>query len=86
MQNGKHGATGMHASGSLSPTSCPHLGTTQTVASTSRHVPREMQSVVAAPCCVYRVKGQRTDYTYTCTPAHVMALGLTSSGKKTRVV
>jgi len=75
MQKGKHAAVGMHALGSRRLASCPHRGTTHTVASTSRHVPREMQSVEAsdtvdeptvaapAPGWVYRVKGNRTDLT-----------------------
>ena len=48
MQKGKHAAVGTHARGPLGDASCPHRGTTHTVASVSRHVPREMQSVVAS--------------------------------------
>jgi len=56
MQNGTHGATGRHAVSLLSALSCPHLGISHTVASSSRHVPREMQScVVPPPTGSYRV-------------------------------
>ena len=74
MQNGTHGATGRHAISPLSALSCPHLGTSHTVASSSRHVPREMQSCVVAPPLVvasYRVYDHRTGFTYRSTPAHV---------------
>ena len=56
MQNGMHGAVGRHAVSALSATSCPHLGISHTVASSSRHVPREMQSWVRS-CALasYRV-------------------------------
>lgn len=75
MQNGKHGAVGMHA---MPPAfrfaSWPHRGISQTVASSSRHVPREMQSrvgsVVRSPLVPsdagvvsYRVYDQRTERT-----------------------
>lgn len=46
MQNGTHGAVGTHAVSALSGASCPHLGISHTVASSSRQVPREMQSCV----------------------------------------
>lgn len=48
MQKGTHAAVGTQARGSLAPASWPHRGTTHTDASVSRHVPREMQSVVAS--------------------------------------
>ena len=48
MQKGKHGAVGMQAVSPFSALSCPHLGISQTVASSSRHVPLEMQSCVGS--------------------------------------
>ena len=71
MQNGMHGAVGMHASSAFRAVSCPHRGTSQTVASSSRHVPLEMQSCVVPAPASYRVYDHRTDLTYRSTPAHV---------------
>jgi hypothetical protein len=44
MQNGMHGAVGMHAVSAFCPAA--QRGISHTVASSSRHVPREMQSCV----------------------------------------
>jgi hypothetical protein len=75
MQNGMHGAELTQASSPrLAEKSCPHLGTSHTTASSSRHVPRAMQSVVGrvvlscpdprlASAVSYRVYDQRTDLT-----------------------
>ncbi len=64
MQKGTHGATGMHAVSALSPASCPHRGISHTVASSSRQVPREMQSCVRSSArASYRVYDQRTGRT-----------------------
>jgi hypothetical protein len=46
MQKGKHGASGRQAFSPFALCSCPQRGTTHTVASSSRHVPRAMQSCV----------------------------------------
>jgi hypothetical protein len=90
MQNGKHGASGTHPS----PPST-HRGTTQTVASTSRHVPRAMQSCVVgsavraplepsvASGLEYRVYDQRTDLTWMSTPPHVYSPPARASGQTT---
>ena len=51
MQKGMHGAVAMHAVSPLSWRSCPHLGTSHTAASSSRHVPLEMQSCVGIVVC-----------------------------------
>jgi hypothetical protein len=55
MQNGKHGAVAMQAVSPLSAVSCPHRGISQTVASSSLQVPREMQSCVVPCPASYRV-------------------------------
>ncbi len=83
MQNGKHGATGRHAVSPLSEASCPHRGISHTVASSSRHVPREMQSCVVPAPASYRVYDHRTGFTYRSTPAH--AYSPAAAGSENRI-
>lgn len=89
MQNGKHAAVRVHPVFRL--WSWPHRGTTHTVASISRQVPRAMQSLVGsvlAPPPVpsrasvvwYRVNDQRTDLTKMSTPAHTYCRATSVSG------
>ena len=91
MQNGKHAEDSVHPAPLFRFWSCPHRGTTHTVASISRHVPRAMQSLVGsvlAPPPVpirasvvwYRVNDQRTDLTKMSTPAHAYCLATSVSG------
>ena len=91
MQKGKHAAAGTHPS----PPPSAQRGTTHTVASTSRHVPRAMQScvvgsVVRSPLdpsvasgLEYRVYDQRTGFTWMSTPEHVYSLAAAASGHRT---
>jgi hypothetical protein len=91
MQNGKHAASGTHPR----PPGSAHRGTTHTVASTSRHVPRAMQSCVVgsavrsppdpsvASGLEYRVYDQRTGFTWMSTPPHVYSRAAAASGQST---
>ena len=98
MQNGMHVAVLRQASSLFpeepAPTSCPHRGISHTAASSSRQVPRAMQSAVGsvvlsdaeprlAAAVSYRVYDQRTDFTYRSTPAHVYRLAASVVGNST---
>jgi hypothetical protein len=91
MQKGKHGAVWMQAVSPFSGRSCPQRGTSQMVASSSLHVPREMQSWLGGGLPSppdrgsYRVYDQRTDLTYRSTPAQTYSPGALGSENSTSV-